>query len=243
MRALTPAHAPSSPRQVLATAGASVAASILISASEIFQHIANYSRPALQKQIIRVLLMVPIYALCSFCSLAFPRAGPYLDVVRELYEALTIYAFTWFVLAYLEVRAVALDAWMQRTSADAARCRATQLDANLSFASFGELLASKPPLPHMWPLTKLLPPWQMGTPFIRAVQARVPTRQRCVHTCAGLTRTHNVAGWCPELRCRSADNGAHRLCAGALWAVQVRQRRPAQRAPHALPRACRVRAI
>jgi hypothetical protein len=126
-----------------------VSAAITISASEIFQHMVNYTRPALQKQIVRVLLMVPVYALASFFSLAFPAAGPYLDVVRELYEALTIYAFTWFVLAYLE------------------------LDANLSFASFGELLASKPPLPHMWPLTRLLPPWQMGTPFIRAVQVRM----------------------------------------------------------------------
>jgi hypothetical protein len=134
---------------VLATACAAAAAAILISASEIFQHMANYTRPALQKQIVRVLLMVPVYALCSFFSLAFPVAGPYLDVARELYEALTIYAFTWFVLAYLE------------------------LDANLSFASFGELLASKPPLPHMWPLTRLLPPWPMGTPFIRSVQTGV----------------------------------------------------------------------
>ncbi len=134
---------------VVATAGAAVVAAVLISASEIFQHMANYSRPALQKQIVRVLLMVPVYSAASFLSLALPVAGPYLDVVRELYEALTIYAFTWFVLAYLE------------------------LDANLSFASFGEILASKPPLPHMWPLGALLRPWQMGTPFIRNVQTGV----------------------------------------------------------------------
>ena len=134
---------------VLATAGAAVAAAILISASEVFQHVANYSRPALQRQIIRVLLMVPVYSVASFLSLALPVAGPYFDVVRELYEALTIYSFTWFVLAYLE------------------------LDANLSFASFGEILASKQPLKHMWPLNLVMRPWQMGTPFIRAVQTGV----------------------------------------------------------------------
>ncbi len=146
---------------MLATAAASVSAAILISASEIFQHLATYARPALQKQIIRVLLMVPIYALCSFFSLAFPAAGPYLDTVRELYEALTVYAFTWYLLCYLE------------------------LDANLSFASFGEILASKPPMPHMWPLHRVLAPWQMGTPFIHAVQARAfapaPAQHACLH--------------------------------------------------------------
>lgn len=134
---------------MIVIAGTFIAAACLISASDIFQHMANYSRPELQKQIVRVLLMVPVYSVSSFLSLALPVTGPYLDVVRELYEALTIYAFTWFVLSYLE------------------------LDANLSFASFGEILASKPPLPHMWPLAYVLRPWQMGTPFIRAVQAGV----------------------------------------------------------------------
>lgn len=134
---------------VLAIAGTFAAAAVLISASEIFQHYVNYTRPALQKQVVRVLLMVPIYALASFTSLAFPILGPYVDVVRELYEALTIYAFTWFVLTWLE------------------------MDANLSFASYPELLASKQPLPHIWPMNFCLPPWPMGTPFIRSVQAGV----------------------------------------------------------------------
>ncbi len=43
---------------MLVTAAVSVSAAITISASEIFQHMVNYTRPALQKQIVRVLLMV-----------------------------------------------------------------------------------------------------------------------------------------------------------------------------------------
>ena len=184
---------------VLATAGAAVVAAVLISASEIFQHMANYSRPALQKQIVRVLLMVPIYSAASFLSLALPVAGPYLDVVRELYEALTIYAFTWFVLAYLE------------------------LDANLSFASFGEILASKPPLPHMWPLGALLRPWQMGTPFIRNVQTGVLNYGACP---AGVLDVRVLTCVrCPFCRrsCRAAHHSCHRLRAVAVRAVHRRR--------------------
>jgi hypothetical protein len=149
---------------------------------------------------------VPVYALASFFSLAFPAAGPYLDVVRELYEALTIYAFTWFVLAYLE------------------------LDANLSFASFGELLASKPPLPHMWPLTRLLPPWQMGTPFIRAVQVRPCAAAHTRHFSSPMQRKLTCFCVMTDGRAQLRGGAPHhrrvRLRAHALRPLQVRQRRP-----------------
>ena len=181
---------------------------MFVSASEIFQHMANYTRPALQKQVVRVLLMVPVYALASFFSLAFPRAGPYLDVVRELYEALTIYAFTWFVLAYLE------------------------LDANLSFASFGELLASRPPLPHMWPLTRILQPWPMGTPFIRAVQVRDAPSHACVTRRGADAQPHPLrcSDGRPQLCRRAPHHRGAGLCADAVWPVHGRQRGSTQRA-------------
>ena len=134
---------------VLATAGIFAGAGALIAFVEMFQHLSCYTRPTLQKQLLRVLLMIPIYGTASFISLAFPRAAPYVDVIREMYEALTIYAFTWFIMTWLE------------------------LDANLSFSSWPEMLASKPPIPHLWPLNHCLAPWPMGTPFIRAVQTGV----------------------------------------------------------------------
>ena len=134
---------------VLATAGTFAGAGALIACVEMYQHLSCYTRPTLQKQLLRVLLMVPVYASASFISLAFPKAAPYVDVIREMYEALTIYAFTWFVMTWLE------------------------LDANLSFSSWPEMLASKPPIPHLWPLDQCFAPWPMGTPFIRAVQTGV----------------------------------------------------------------------
>jgi Organic solute transporter Ostalpha len=61
----------------------------------------------------------------------------------------TIYSFTWLILSYAEA------------------------DANLSFSSFPETLANKPPLPHLRPLHLLMEPWKMGTPFIKKVQTGV----------------------------------------------------------------------
>ena len=130
-------------------AGTFSAAASFITLFEILQHAAYYNKPMFQKQICRLLCLVPIYATSSFLSLIFPRAGKYLDVLRECYEAVTIYSFTWLILTYAEA------------------------DANLSFSSFAETLASKPPLPHLPPLNHLLEPWKNGTPFIHKVQTGV----------------------------------------------------------------------
>ena len=134
---------------VLATAGTFALAAVLISSAEILQHLLAYNRPMLQKQVVRLLALVPIYAICSFLSLAFPRAAPPLVVLRECYEAVAVYSFTWFILI------------------------AAELDANLSFTTFAELLASKPKLRHLWPLNYVMEPWPMGTPFIVKVQTGV----------------------------------------------------------------------
>lgn len=83
---------------MLGTAATFSAGAIVITLLEIFQHIHYYCRPVLQKQIVRLLALVPskrtpyrnalsytalVYASCSLLSLAFPGAGKWLEVVRE----------------------------------------------------------------------------------------------------------------------------------------------------------------
>lgn len=53
--------------------------------------------PALQRPIIRILFMVPIYAIVSFMSLMFKSKTPYIVVIRDTYEAFVLYQTGQFV--------------------------------------------------------------------------------------------------------------------------------------------------
>lgn len=103
---------------------------------EIVQHLINYTKPKLQKHIIRVLWMVPVYALNAWLVLGYPNLAPYLDTARECYEAYVIYNFMMFLLNFLDDE-MDLDATME----------------------------SKPQTSHFFPLC-CLKPWRMGREFI-----------------------------------------------------------------------------
>ncbi|XP_023234329.1 transmembrane protein 184C-like [Centruroides sculpturatus] len=68
---------------------------------EITQHLVHYTKPYMQKYIIRILWMVPIYALNAWLVLTSPKIGIYLDTCRECYEAYVIYNFMVFLLNFL----------------------------------------------------------------------------------------------------------------------------------------------
>ncbi|XP_028638639.1 transmembrane protein 184C isoform X2 [Grammomys surdaster] len=70
----------------------------------ILQHLVHYTQPELQKPIIRILWMVPIYSLDSWLALKFPKIAIYVDTCRECYEAYVIYNFMIFLTNYLTIR-------------------------------------------------------------------------------------------------------------------------------------------
>ncbi|XP_070552202.1 transmembrane protein 184C-like isoform X2 [Ptychodera flava] len=82
-------------------AGVFVFLTIPISLWTILQHIVYYTRPGLQKHIIRILWMVPIYSVDSWMALRFPGAAIYFDTCRECYEAYVIYNFMIYLLNFL----------------------------------------------------------------------------------------------------------------------------------------------
>lgn len=82
-------------------AGIFVFMTIPISLWGILQHLVHYTQPELQKPIIRILWMVPIYSLDSWISLKYPSIAIYVDTCRECYEAFVIYNFMIFLLNYL----------------------------------------------------------------------------------------------------------------------------------------------
>ncbi|KAG1697453.1 hypothetical protein DVH05_016326 [Phytophthora capsici] len=72
----------------------------LLSVYNIIQHLAHYSRPQLQRYIVRILVIVPVYALGSLMSLTFVNQALYFDSIRDCYEAFVVYSFLALVLSF-----------------------------------------------------------------------------------------------------------------------------------------------
>uniref|UniRef100_A0A8C9B4Q1 Transmembrane protein 184C n=1 Tax=Prolemur simus TaxID=1328070 RepID=A0A8C9B4Q1_PROSS len=85
-------------------AGIFVLLTIPVSLWVILQHLVHYTQPELQKPIIRILWMVPIYSLDSWIALKNPSIAIYVDTCRECYEAYVIYNFMGFLTNYLTNR-------------------------------------------------------------------------------------------------------------------------------------------
>lgn len=77
----------------LIIAGWSTIISICVSGYLIKQHIQYNNDIKSRTLVIRIIFMVPIYAIESFLGLYAPEHALYFDVCREIYEALVIYCF------------------------------------------------------------------------------------------------------------------------------------------------------
>lgn len=64
---------------------------VLLSVHQILQHLIYYRQPSLQKHVVRILAMVPIYATNAWFGLRYKSITLYLDVGRDCYEAFVIY--------------------------------------------------------------------------------------------------------------------------------------------------------
>ncbi|KAI5733833.1 hypothetical protein M8J76_016556 [Diaphorina citri] len=117
-------------------AGVFVLMAVPISVWEIVMHTLHYTKPKLQKYIIRILWMVPIYAMNAYLGLVYPDVSIYLDSLRECYEAYVIYNFMKYLKNYLST------------------------DMNLEL-----VLEQKPQVNHIFPLC-WMSPWLMGRELI-----------------------------------------------------------------------------
>lgn len=113
---------------------------LIISVWAIIQHLSNYTKPYLQKYVIRILWMVPIYAINAWMGMQFPSTSIYMDTLRECYEAFVIYSFMKYLLNFLS-REVDMDV----------------------------LIECKPAQPHLFPLCHL-PPLPGGRMFLHKVR-------------------------------------------------------------------------
>ncbi|GJJ71048.1 hypothetical protein EMPS_03398 [Entomortierella parvispora] len=82
-------------------AGLAALIATLISFRLLYKHARNYTKPTEQRQIMRILLMVPIYAIISFFSYRFYKEAIYYETIRDCYEAFVIHSFFTLLLTYL----------------------------------------------------------------------------------------------------------------------------------------------
>jgi len=83
------------------TAGAFVLIAVPVSAHGIVQHLVNYYMPQVQKYVIRILFMVPIFSIQAWFSLFFHGAAQYIRAFRELYEAFVLSSFVYYIIELL----------------------------------------------------------------------------------------------------------------------------------------------
>ncbi|KAF3454762.1 hypothetical protein FNV43_RR05210 [Rhamnella rubrinervis] len=74
---------------------------IALAILHIYRHLLNYTEPTYQRYIVRIIFMVPVYALTSFLSLVSQESSIYFNSIREVYEAWVIYNFLSLCLAWV----------------------------------------------------------------------------------------------------------------------------------------------
>mmetsp|Transcript_2732 Transcript_2732/g.6487 ORF Transcript_2732/g.6487 Transcript_2732/m.6487 type:complete len:696 (+) Transcript_2732:196-2283(+) len=80
-------------------AGTFTILSCLISMWHMGSHTRNLEQPAIQRKILAILWMCPIYAVTSCLSLVFPAYSAYLGILKDFYEAYIIYQFLSFCIS------------------------------------------------------------------------------------------------------------------------------------------------
>ena len=112
--------------------------SLLVSITSIYGHLSNYTIPRIQIYIIRILMICPVYALCSIFSLAFPHATIGIESISGCMESFVIYSFMSLILEYAGGESMCINR-----------------------------LAGESPLYHPWPFNYIFSPMDKNTNLIR----------------------------------------------------------------------------
>ena len=72
----------------------------MISLTNIYMHLRNYTKPVIQKSLVRILWIVPFYSIFSILILADTKNEVIYESIRDVWEAFVIHEFLNVVLAY-----------------------------------------------------------------------------------------------------------------------------------------------
>lgn len=82
-------------------AGTFTLLAVLVALWHVTHHVRHLHQPLVQRRILAILWMVPVYGVTSWLSLVFPLARRQLGVARDCYEAYAVYTFFAFLLEVL----------------------------------------------------------------------------------------------------------------------------------------------
>jgi hypothetical protein len=108
---------------------------------QILEHLSHFGDPDCQCKVVRILFMVPLYAMTSWLSMVFPGGvGDVLNLIRDAYEAYALYNF--FALMMEQMGGI----------------------DNL----YRELMAEeREPVDHVWPLNHCMEAMRVTPTFVR----------------------------------------------------------------------------
>lgn len=95
----------------------------------------NYRKPLLQRHVIRIVVLVPIFSAASWASLTSLKVAFWIDPFRDVYEAFTIYTFFQLLINFLGGE-----------------------------RSLIIMMHGRPPVQHLWPLNHVLPKVDISDP-------------------------------------------------------------------------------
>ncbi|OAA53124.1 hypothetical protein ISF_08965 [Cordyceps fumosorosea ARSEF 2679] len=82
-------------------AGACTALACLVSFVHMWRHATHLSVPRQQVKVMRVISLVPLYAIVNFLCICFPQAQVYLDPILELIQALCLASYFMLLCEYI----------------------------------------------------------------------------------------------------------------------------------------------
>mmetsp|Transcript_7953 Transcript_7953/g.11503 ORF Transcript_7953/g.11503 Transcript_7953/m.11503 type:complete len:459 (-) Transcript_7953:53-1429(-) len=82
-------------------AGTFVLLTCLLTMFHMASHLRNFHEPVVQRKVIAILWMSPIYALTSFLSIVVSGIEGYMAIIKDFYEAYVIYTFLSYLIAVL----------------------------------------------------------------------------------------------------------------------------------------------
>jgi hypothetical protein len=81
--------------------GLAAGLAVLVTLRTIYLHLRSFTNLVQQTHIVRIMIMVPVYAIDSWLSYRFFRYSVYFDLVRDAYEALVVYEFYALLVSYI----------------------------------------------------------------------------------------------------------------------------------------------
>eukprot|EP00742_Colponemidia_sp_Colp-10_P013534 GILJ01015293.1.p1 GENE.GILJ01015293.1~~GILJ01015293.1.p1 ORF type:complete len:471 (-),score=51.03 GILJ01015293.1:60-1472(-) len=92
------------PTHILAVAISTACAtvSLVISFQQIYHHLCRFHRPKWQTKIVRILFMIPLYAITAWLGILDPHNGLAYDFIRGAYEAFLLHTFMALMFNYIK---------------------------------------------------------------------------------------------------------------------------------------------